>query len=167
MGLFGKSKAVKDADHDAQRAIEASELNARTIQFPEGELKCEIWWDGGYYEKGSRNNDPQMESRISSVLKKSKNTTKDSMGRRTQEIGYLVPSHPLDVNVVVFGMVVNKLKPRSASAVLKVISGPTPVKVWLGQCYENEDHRLPERFGTSFDLGTRLAKVAKQKKTVE
>ena len=166
MGLFGKSKVVKSAEFDSQRAIESAELKARTVEFPDIELKCEIWWDGGYYEKGSRNNDPQLEGKIGWVLKNSKNTTKDNMGRRTQEIGYLVPSLPSDVYVKVFGMVVNKLKPKSALSILKVISGPTPVKIWLGQCYENEDHRLPERFGTSVDLGRKSAKIKKQAKPV-
>jgi hypothetical protein len=107
-----------------------------------------------------------MEISICSVLKKSKNTTRDNMGRRTQEIGYLVPSLPSDVYVKVFGMVVNKLKPKSASAILKIINGPTPVKVWLGQCYEDEDRRLPERFGTSIDLGAKAPRVKKVSKAV-
>jgi hypothetical protein len=166
MGIFGKSKEVKNAEYDSQRAIESADLKARTVEFPDVELKCEIWWDGGYYEKGSRNNDPQMEMSIASVLKKSKNTSKDNMGRRTQEIGYLVPSLPSDVYVKVFGMVVNKLKPKSASAILKVINGPTPVKVWLGQCYEDEDRRLPERFGTSIDLGIKATRKQTAPKTV-
>jgi hypothetical protein len=166
MGIFGKSKEVKNVEYDSQRAIESADLKARTVEFPDVELKCEIWWDGGYYEKGSRNNDSQMEMSIASVLKKSKNTSKDNMGRRTQEIGYLVPSLPSDVYVKVFGMVVNKLKPKSASAILKVISGPTPVKVWLGQCYEDEDRRLPERFGTSIDLGITATRKKTASKTV-
>ena len=166
MGLFGKSKEVKNAEFEAQRAIESADLKARTVEFPDIELKCEIWWDGGYYEKGSRNNDSQMEISIASVLKKSKNTSKDNMGRRTQEIGYLVPSLPSDVYVKVFGMVVNKLKPKSASAVLKAINGPTAVKVWLGQCYEDEDRRLPERFGTSIDLGIKATRKKAASKTV-
>jgi hypothetical protein len=166
MGLFGKSKEVKNAEFEAQRAIESADLKARTVEFPDIELKCEIWWDGGYYEKGSRNNDSQMEISIASVLKKSKNTSKDNKGRRTIEIGYLVPSLPSDVYVKVFGMVVNKLKPKSASAILKVINGPTPVKVWLGQCYEDEDRRLPERFGTSIDLGIKATQKKTAPKTV-
>jgi hypothetical protein len=166
MGIFGKSKEVKNAEYDSQRAIESADLKARTVEFPDVEVKCEIWWDGGYYEKGSRNNDPQMEMSIATVLKKSKNTSKDNMGRRTQEIGYLVPSLPSDVYVKVFGMVVNKLKPKSASAILKIINGPTPVKVWLGQCYEDEDRRLPERFGTSIDLGIKATRTKKGPKTV-
>jgi len=166
MGLFGESKVEKNAEFDTQRTIESAELKARTIEFPDIELKGEIWWDGGYYEKGSRNNDSQMEISICSVLKKSKNTTRDNMGRRTQEIGYLVPSLPSDVYVKVFGMVVNKLKPKSASAILKIINGPTPVKVWLGQCYEDEDRRLPERFGTSIDLGIKATRTKTAPKTV-
>jgi hypothetical protein len=166
MGIFGKSKVVKSAEFDSQRAIESAELKARTVEFPDIELKCEIWWDGGYYEKGSRNNDPQMEEKIGWVLKNSKNTTKDNMGRRTQEIGYLVPSLPSDVYVKVFGVVVNKLKPKSAAAILKVTSSPTPVKVWLGQCYEDEDRSLAERFGTSIDLGVKAPRSKKVSKAV-
>ena len=166
MGLFGKSKVEKNAEFDSQRAIESAELKARTVEFPDIELKCEIWWDGGYYEKGSRNNDSQMEISICTVLKKSKNTTRDNMGRRTQEIGYLVPSLPSDVYVKVFGMVVNKLKPKSAQSILKVISGPTPVKIWLGQCYEDEERSLAERFGTSIDLGVKAPRSKRVSKAV-
>jgi hypothetical protein len=166
MGLFGKSKVVKGAEFDSQRALESAELNARTVEFPDIELKCEIWWEGGYYEKGSRNNDPQMENNISSVLKKSKNTTKGDKSRQTHEIGYLVPSLPSDVYVKVFGMVVNKLKPKPAAAILKVINGPTPVKVWLGNCYEDEDRSLAERFGTSIDLGIKAPRRKKVSKAV-
>jgi len=162
MGLFGKGKAEKQALFDSKRAKEAADFAARTIEFPEMEVKCEIWWDGGWYEKGSRNNDETHETNIHIVLNKSKNTQKkDGMERGTQEIGYLVPSSPTDVDVVVFGTVVNKLKPTSAKKILEIINSPTPVKVGLGHCYANEDHELPDRYATWIDLRLKNARRKK------
>jgi len=171
MGLFGKSRAEKESDFDSQRAKEAADLASRTVEFPEMEMEveCEIWWDGGYYEKGSRNNDSEMETNIHIVLNKSRKTSKNNMSRSTQEIGYLVPKPPSEVSVMVFGKIVNKLKPKYAKTILGILNSPTPVKVWLGHCYENEDHGLPERYGTSIDLGSKPSrrKSASLKSTVK
>ena len=167
MGLFGRSKAEKQELFDSERAKEATDFAARTIEFPEMEVKCEIWWEGGWYEKGSRNNDETLELNIQFVINKSKNTQKkDGMERNTQEIGYLVPISPTEVDVEVFGKVVNKLKPQSAKKVLEVINSRTPVKVGLGHCYANEDHELPDRYATWIDLrlkNTRRKKTATEK----
>jgi hypothetical protein len=159
VGLFGRSKAEKQesldlarAQETADRTQEAADFAARTIEFPDIEVKCEIWWEGGWYEKGSRNNDTNHETNIHIVLNKSKNTKKDAMARSTQEIGYLIPKSPTEVDVMVFGKIVNTLKPQSAKKILKVINSPTPVKVGLGHCYENDDHNLPERYATWIDL---------------
>lgn len=166
MGLFGKSKAEKQELFDSERAKEATDFAARTIEFPEMEVKCEIWWEGRWFEKGSRNNDETLELNIQFVINKSKNTQeKDGMERNTQEIGYLVPISPTEVDVEVFGKVVNKLKPQSAKKVLEVINSRTPVKVGLGHCYANEDD-LPDRYATWIDLrlkNTRRKKTATEK----
>ena len=166
MGLFGKSKAEKQEDFDSERAKEVADFAARTIEFPEIEVKTEIWWEGGWYEKGSRNNDTNHETNIHTVLNKSKNTQKkDGMERSTQEIGYLIPKSPTEVDVMVFGKIVNKLKPISAKKILQVIDSPTPVKVGLGHCYANDDHNLPERYATWIDL--RLKNTRRRKEPSE
>jgi len=162
MRFFGKSKVEKQALFDSERAKEASDFAARTAEFPEMEVKCEIWWEGGWYERGSRGNDETHETNIHIVINSSKNTQKKGgMERTTQEIGYLIPSSPTEVDVVVFGKVVNRLKPGSAKKILEVIDGPTPVKVVLGHCYANEDKRLPDRYATWIDL--RLKSASRKK----
>jgi hypothetical protein len=170
VGLFGRSKAEKQESFDSERAQEAADFASRTIEFPDIEVKCEIWWEGGWYEKGSRNNDTNHETNIHIVLNKSKNTQKkDGMARSTQEIGYLIPKSPTEVDVMVFGKIVNTLMPQSAKKILKIINSPTPVKVGLGHCYENDDHNLPERYATWIDLRLKNSrrKKASAEKTAE
>jgi len=152
MGIFGKSKQEKLAEYESQRVKEESDFAARTIEFPEMEVKCEVWWDGGWYERGSRKNNEDFEINIHIVLNKSKNTERDEKSRRTTEIGYLVPKSPSDVNVVVFEKVVNKLNSKSAKRIFDLIKSPTPVKVHLSHCYEDEDRGLPDRYDTTIDL---------------
>lgn len=162
MRLFGKSKAEKQALFDSERAKEASDFAARTTELPEMEVKCEVWWEGGWYERGSRGNDEIHETNIHIVINESKNTQKKGgMERTTQEIGYLIPSSSTEVDVVVFGKIVNKLKPESAKKLLGIINGPTPVKVVLGHCYANEDKRLPDRYATWIDLRLKSARRKK------
>jgi hypothetical protein len=155
MGIFGKNKQEKLAEYESQRVKEESDFAARAIEFPEMEVRCEVWWDGGWYERGSRKNNEDFEFNIHIVLNKSKNTERDEKSRRTTEIGYLVPKSPSDVNVVVFEKVVNKLNSKSAKRVFDLIKSPTPVKVHLSHCYEDEDRGLPDRYDTTIDLRTK------------
>jgi len=52
MELFGKGKAEKQALFDSERAKAAADFAARTTEFPEMEVNCEIWWDGGWHKDG-------------------------------------------------------------------------------------------------------------------
>jgi hypothetical protein len=165
MFSFGKkrkeAKRKRDEEWNLERDRELGELRARTVEFPDIEIKCEIWWEGGWYERGSRNNDESHETNIHVALNKSKHTTRSEKDRKATEVGYLVPHPDGTVTLIVFQTTVNKLKAKSAKQIHHLLPGPTPVQVSLAHCYSDDDRKLPDRYDTQITFSKKIRRPRK------
>lgn len=158
MGIFARLTSKSDSKEivfDDNRKQELDALSKRTIKILSTEIENHIW-AGGWYERGSKNNNQAHISSIERILSKSKRTTsKGGMERGTTEVGFLLPTTDGRIEVQVFGLVVDELKSKSVKKLEDRVIEPIPIVCHIAHIFENSDYRLPDRYSVGIDVRRR------------